>query len=220
MVIDKHVCFFLHPALAQTMDYTRFNYTCTHFLIYDTAVHTWNKWSSVVKHDVSQAGMKVDTWGYEIISSKHLVGKCVLNGRDNIVKRFRRVTRDRQTEGKRERDRQTETQRQKGVREGETHAHTHTHFNALSLTETESLVVSLIKHIPIFLPVDIYLMINANCTWPQSQHRYKYICFKCCLNLQSLFLSCMQLKHCGSAQKQRIVQYKNDQSIYIYAICS
>ena len=91
--------------------------------------------------------MKVDTWGYEIISSKHLVGKCVLNGRDNIVKRFRRVTRNRQTEGKRERetDRQTDrqTQREKGVREGETQAHTHTHFNALSLTETESLVVKL-----------------------------------------------------------------------------
>ena len=35
--------------------------------------------------------MKVDTWGYEIISSKHLVGKCVINGRDEMVKRFRRV---------------------------------------------------------------------------------------------------------------------------------
>ena len=39
-----------------------------------------------------QAGMKVDTWGYEIISSKHLVGKCVTNGRDKMVKRFRWVT--------------------------------------------------------------------------------------------------------------------------------
>ena len=39
-----------------------------------------------------QAGMKVDTWGYEIISSKHLVGICVINGRHNMVKRFRRVT--------------------------------------------------------------------------------------------------------------------------------
>ena len=37
--------------------------------------------------------MRVDTWGYEIISSKHyLVGKCVMNGRHNMVKRFRRVT--------------------------------------------------------------------------------------------------------------------------------
>ena len=26
--------------------------------------------------------MKVDTWGYEIISNKHLVGKCVINGRE------------------------------------------------------------------------------------------------------------------------------------------
>ena len=32
--------------------------------------------------------MKVDTWGYEIISSKHLVGKCVKNGRHNMTKRF------------------------------------------------------------------------------------------------------------------------------------
>ena len=123
---------FLHPALAQTRNYSRSNYTCTHFLIYDTAVHTWNKLNSVVKHNVSQAGMKVDTWDYEIISSKHLVGKCVLNGRDNIVKRFRRVTRERQTDRGEEReregqtDRQTETQSEKGVREGETHAHTHT----------------------------------------------------------------------------------------------
>ena len=37
---------FLHPALAQTRDYSRSNYTCKHFLIYDTPVHTWNKWSS------------------------------------------------------------------------------------------------------------------------------------------------------------------------------
>ena len=39
-----------------------------------------------------QAGMKVDTWGHEIISSKDLVGKCMINGRHNMVKRFRRVT--------------------------------------------------------------------------------------------------------------------------------
>ena len=39
-----------------------------------------------------QAGMKVATWGYEIISSKHLVDKCVINGRNNIGKRFRPVT--------------------------------------------------------------------------------------------------------------------------------
>ena len=40
-----------------------------------------------------QAGMGVDTRGYEIISSKiYLVGKCVMNGRDNMVERFRRVT--------------------------------------------------------------------------------------------------------------------------------
>ena len=30
--------------------------------------------------------------GYEIISSKHLMGKCVMNGRHNMVERFRRVT--------------------------------------------------------------------------------------------------------------------------------
>ena len=49
-VIHKHVCvylffglLFLHQALAQIRDYTRSNYTCTHFLSYDTPVHTWNK---------------------------------------------------------------------------------------------------------------------------------------------------------------------------------
>ena len=49
--------------------------------------------------------MRVDTQGYEIISSKHyLVGKWVMNGRHNTAERFRRVTitkfniRDRQTE--------------------------------------------------------------------------------------------------------------------------
>ena len=61
--------------------------------------------------------MKVDTWGYEIISSKHLVGKCVINGRHNIVKRFRRVTitefnmqRERERERQRDRERETETE--------------------------------------------------------------------------------------------------------------
>ena len=83
---------FLHPALAQTRDFSRSNYTCTYFLIYDTSVHTWNKPSSDVKHAMRQAGMMVDTWGYEIISSKHLVGKCVTNGRHDMVERFRRVT--------------------------------------------------------------------------------------------------------------------------------
>ena len=34
---------FLHPALAQTRDNSRSNYTCTHFLIYDTPVHTWRE---------------------------------------------------------------------------------------------------------------------------------------------------------------------------------
>ena len=47
---------------------------------------------SDVKHDMRQAEMKMDTRGYEIVSSKHLVGKCVINGRHNKVKRFRRVT--------------------------------------------------------------------------------------------------------------------------------
>ena len=74
---------FLHTALAQTRDYSTSNYTCTHFLIYDTPVRTWNKCRSDVKHDMRQAGMKVDKWGYEIIISKHLVGKCVMDGRHN-----------------------------------------------------------------------------------------------------------------------------------------
>ena len=39
------------------------------------------------------AGMGVDAWGYEIIISKHyLVGKCMMNGRHNVVVRFRLVT--------------------------------------------------------------------------------------------------------------------------------
>ena len=43
---------FLHPALTQTRDYSRSNYIyCTHFLIHDTPVHTWNKWSLDVKHE-------------------------------------------------------------------------------------------------------------------------------------------------------------------------
>ena len=41
---------------------------------------------------MKQAGMKVDTWGYKIISSIHLVGKCVTNGRHNTAERFRWVT--------------------------------------------------------------------------------------------------------------------------------
>ena len=37
--------------------------------------------------------MRVNTWGYEIISSKHcLVGKCMMNGRHNMVDSFRQVT--------------------------------------------------------------------------------------------------------------------------------
>ena len=42
-VIDKLVVFFLHPALAQTRDYSRSNYTYMHLVIYDTPVPTWNK---------------------------------------------------------------------------------------------------------------------------------------------------------------------------------
>ena len=37
--------------------------------------------------------MRVDTWGFETVSSKYyLVGKCVTNGRHNIVERFRQYT--------------------------------------------------------------------------------------------------------------------------------
>ena len=37
--------------------------------------------------------MKVDTWGFQIISSKHyLVGKCVTNRRHNMVEHFRQLT--------------------------------------------------------------------------------------------------------------------------------
>jgi len=54
---------FLRPALTQTRDYSRSNYTCTHFLSYDTLVHIWNKLSLDIKHDMRQAGMGVDNWG-------------------------------------------------------------------------------------------------------------------------------------------------------------
>ena len=87
-VINKRYAF-LHPALAQTRGYSKSNYTCTHFLSYDTPVHTWNKWSADVKHDMGQAGMGVDRWGFQIIISKHYL---VINGRHNMVERCRRVT--------------------------------------------------------------------------------------------------------------------------------
>ena len=65
---------FFHPALAQTR-VTLDLIIHTHiFAVYDPPVHTWNKSSSDFKHDMRQAGMKVDTWGYEIISSKHFDG--------------------------------------------------------------------------------------------------------------------------------------------------
>ena len=56
-----------------------------------------------------QAGMKVDTWGYEIISSKHLVGNCVINGRHSMVRERealhcshtqRQMYRQKETDGK------------------------------------------------------------------------------------------------------------------------
>ena len=41
---------------------------------------------------MGQAEMRVDAWGYEIISSKHyFVGKCVTNRRHNMVEHFRRL---------------------------------------------------------------------------------------------------------------------------------
>ena len=53
--------------------------------------------------------MKVDTWGYEIISSKHLVGNCVINGRHSMVRERealhcshtqRQMYRQKETDGK------------------------------------------------------------------------------------------------------------------------
>ena len=76
--------FYIQPSPKQGTTLDLIIRTCTYFLIYDTSAHTWKKSSSYVKHDMRQAGMKVDTWSYEIISSKHLVGKCVINGRHNI----------------------------------------------------------------------------------------------------------------------------------------
>ena len=48
------------PALAQTRDYSRSSYTCTHFLSCRTPVHTWNKRSLDIKHDTRQRGRWVD----------------------------------------------------------------------------------------------------------------------------------------------------------------
>ena len=84
---------FLHSALAQTKDYSSSDYSCTHFRSYDTPVRTRNKWGLDTKHDLKQAGMGVDTWGFEIISNKdYLVSKCVKNGRHSKVERCRQVT--------------------------------------------------------------------------------------------------------------------------------
>ena len=52
--------------------------------------------------------MKVHTYtcGYEIISSKHLVGQCVINRRHNKTVQARRRERERQRERERERERE------------------------------------------------------------------------------------------------------------------
>ena len=57
---------FVQPALAQTRDYSKSNNRCTHLLSNDTPVHTWNKRSLDVEHDMRQAGMGVrerEGWG-------------------------------------------------------------------------------------------------------------------------------------------------------------
>ena len=91
---NRQACMlFLHSALAQTKDYSSSNYSCTQFRSYDTPVRTRNKWGLDTKHDLKQAGMGVDTWGFEIISNKaYLVSKCVKNGRHSKVERCRQVT--------------------------------------------------------------------------------------------------------------------------------
>ena len=72
------VCVCVHPAVF-------FNLICV-FLMYNTPVPPRNKWSLEVKHVTRQAGVGVDTRGYESISSKHcLVGKCVINEKHNMV---------------------------------------------------------------------------------------------------------------------------------------
>ena len=51
---------FLHPALTQTGDYSRSNYTCTpctYFVIYHTP---WNKGSLDVKHETGRNGGWID----------------------------------------------------------------------------------------------------------------------------------------------------------------
>ena len=65
---------FLHPALAQTRDYSRSNYTCTRFLSYATPVHTWNKWSLVIKHDMRQVGIIIggSCHKYNFCRDKHV----------------------------------------------------------------------------------------------------------------------------------------------------
>ena len=86
---------FYHPALAQARDYSRSNYTCTQFLRYDTPVHTSNKWSLDIKHDMRQRGMGVNKLkGCKIASSKYYWWVNALkNGKhNNEVERCRRVT--------------------------------------------------------------------------------------------------------------------------------
>ena len=68
--------FLLHPALAQTRDYSRSNYTCTHILSYDTPVHTGNKLQLDIKHDMRQMRKERNILGFEVISGKHWGGVC------------------------------------------------------------------------------------------------------------------------------------------------
>ena len=62
---------FVYPALAQTRDFSRSNYTGKNILSYDTPLHTWRKSNLDIKHDMREKGMGVDIRGFEMIRSKY-----------------------------------------------------------------------------------------------------------------------------------------------------
>ena len=79
---------FLHPALAQTRDYSRSSYTGTTFLSYDTPVRTWNKmkFRHQTWHETEGNGGWI-YWALKSSAATLLVGKYVKNWEYNKAER-------------------------------------------------------------------------------------------------------------------------------------
>ena len=83
--------FYNYPSPRQRTTLDLIIHTCTHYL--------WHRYTRGI-NEVSTSNIMRDRqewgwihwWGYHIISSKHLVGKCMMNGRHIVVECFRRVT--------------------------------------------------------------------------------------------------------------------------------